>query len=146
MKRRRRVGPGSSIAGRGRTRVAIGIRSVFAVFSVCAVTIAAPGSHAFAGTTSPNTAHAGRGGGRFVIDSADLQYFVALNGNDTKDDAASGEDFPSFNRQIGSGAFSGPEGTASAKSKEIASVTDIVTGDFETATATAEISGSAHRA
>jgi Ca2+-binding RTX toxin-like protein len=79
-----------------------------------------------------------------VSDTANLDYFVALNSTDTKEDDAQREDFASVDRHLGSGTFSGPEGDAKASSRVQGAVADIDAG-LQSASATGTVSGSVHR-
>ncbi|HEY7282998.1 MAG TPA: calcium-binding protein [Actinomycetota bacterium] len=146
MRGRRRSERGQRVAGRSPALVHIAV----VVLGAFALMIPAAGSVASADTPQ----HAGGpgrgagGAGGELGDSADLDYFVALNSTDVKEDQAQPEEFDSINRHLGSGTFSGPEGDARASSKVQGSVTDITVNDgiggLENAIVSAAVSGSAH--
>jgi Ca2+-binding RTX toxin-like protein len=127
-----------SVSRRRHRRAVVPLGVATAALGLLLAAVAPAGAAASGGAATR-----GRGSGS-VSDSAGLDYFVALGSSETKDDSADGTQFDSFNRQLGSGSFTGPEGSASATSKLTASVNDLAT--LSLAKATGSVSGSTHRA
>ena len=94
------------------------------------------------GAATPQRARGGDGA--FLTDGAFVGYFVALNSTKAKEDDRTDDTFPSLNRNLTSGAFTGQEGSARATSKLTATVDDIDTG-LRSISANGSVSGSSHR-